>query len=43
MYAVLCEAIAKSGMAALARVVVARREHAVAIVPLNAGMVLWRA
>lgn len=41
VYVVLREAIAKSGMAALARVVIARREHAVAIVPLDGGMVLY--
>lgn len=41
VYVVLREAIAKSGMAALARVVIARREHAAAIVPLDGGMVLY--
>ncbi len=41
VYAVLREAIAKSGQAALARVVIARRERAVAIVPLGVGMVLY--
>ncbi|MDQ2764539.1 MAG: Ku protein, partial [Pseudomonadota bacterium] len=40
VYAVLREAIAKSGKAALARVVIARRERAVAIMPMQAAMVL---
>ena len=40
VYAVLHEAIAKSGKAALARVVIARRERAVAILPMKDGMVL---
>ncbi|MEO9189001.1 MAG: Ku protein [Acetobacteraceae bacterium] len=41
VYAVLREAIAKSGKAALARVVIAKRERAVAIMPMQAGMVLY--
>lgn len=41
VYAVLREAIAKSGKAALARVVIAKRERAVAIMPMRDGMVLY--
>ncbi|MEO8714285.1 MAG: Ku protein [Acetobacteraceae bacterium] len=41
VYAVLREAIAKSGKAALARVVISRRERAVAIMPMRDGMVLY--
>ena len=40
VYVVLRDAIAASGMAALSRVVIARRERAVAILPLEKGMVL---
>ncbi len=40
VYAVLREAITQSGKAALSRVVIARRERAVAILPMGAGMVL---
>lgn len=40
VYVVLRDAIAESGMAALSRVVIARRERAVAILPLEQGMVL---
>lgn len=40
VYAVLREAIARSGKAALSRVVIARRERAVAILPGAEGMVL---
>jgi DNA end-binding protein Ku len=40
VYAVLRDAIAASGMAALTRVVIARRERAVVILPLENGMVL---
>lgn len=40
VYVVLRDAIAASGMAALSRVVIARRERAVAILPLENGMVL---
>jgi len=40
VYAVVREAIARSGKAALARVVISRRERAVAIMPMQAGMVL---
>jgi DNA end-binding protein Ku len=40
VYAVLRDAIAASGMAALSRVVIARRERSVAILPLEKGMVL---
>lgn len=40
VYVVLRDAIAASGMAALSRVVIARRERAVAILPLEQGMVL---
>ena len=40
VYVVLRDAIAKSGKAALSRVVISRRERAVAILPLATGMVL---
>jgi DNA end-binding protein Ku len=40
VYVVLRDAIAESGRAALSRVVIARRERAVAILPLENGMVL---
>jgi DNA end-binding protein Ku len=40
VYVVLRDAIAKSGRAALSRVVIARRERAVAILPLENGIVL---
>jgi DNA end-binding protein Ku len=40
VYVVLRDAIAASGMAALSRVVIARRERSVAILPLEKGMVL---
>ena len=40
VYVVLRDAIAASGMAALTRLVIARRERAVAILPLEQGMVL---
>jgi len=40
VYVVLRDAIAASGMAALSRVVIARRERSVAILPLERGMVL---
>jgi len=40
VYVVLREAIAASGMAALSRVVIARRERSVAILPLERGMVV---
>jgi DNA end-binding protein Ku len=40
VYAVLREAIARARKAALARVVIARRERAVAILPLGEGMVM---
>ncbi len=40
VYTVLREAIEKSGRAALSRVVIARRERAVAILPLGVGLVL---
>ena len=40
VYSVLREAIEKSGKAALSRVVIARRERAVAILPLGVGLVL---
>jgi DNA end-binding protein Ku len=40
VYVVLRDAIAASGMAALSRLVISRRECAVAIVPLEEGMVL---
>ncbi len=40
VYAVVREAIAQSGKAALARVVIARRERAVAVMPLREGMVV---
>jgi DNA end-binding protein Ku len=40
VYVVLRDAIAKSGQAALSRVVISRRERAVAILPLEKGMVL---
>jgi DNA end-binding protein Ku len=40
VYVVLRDAIAASGMAALSRLVISRRERAVAIVPLEEGMVL---
>ncbi|MBV8613078.1 MAG: Ku protein [Acetobacteraceae bacterium] len=40
VYAVLREAIRQAGKAGLARVVIARRERAVAILPLGAGMVM---
>ena len=39
-YVVLRDAIAESGRAALSRVVISRRERAVAILPLENGMVL---
>ncbi len=41
VYAVLRAAIARSGKAALSRVVIARRERAVAIMPMRDGMVLY--
>jgi DNA end-binding protein Ku len=40
VYVVLRDAIAKSGMAALSRVVMARRERPVTILPLGQGLVL---
>lgn len=40
VYVVLRDAIAASGVAALARVVISRRERAVAILPLERGLVL---
>ena len=40
VYVVLREAIAKSGRIALSRLVIARRERAVAIMPLGRGLVL---
>jgi DNA end-binding protein Ku len=40
VYVVLRDAIAASGMAALARLVISRRERPVAILPLEDGMVL---
>ena len=40
VYAVLRDAIAKTGQAALSRVVISRRERAVAILPFERGMVL---
>jgi DNA end-binding protein Ku len=40
VYVVLRDAIAKSGQAALTRVVISRRERAVAILPLDRGLVL---
>ena len=40
VYVVLRDAIAASGMAALSRLVISRRERAVAILPLEKGMVL---
>lgn len=40
VYAVVREAIARSGKAALARIVISRRERAVAILPMQDGMVL---
>jgi DNA end-binding protein Ku len=40
VYVVLREALAKSGRMALSRVVISRRERAVAILPLEKGMVL---
>jgi DNA end-binding protein Ku len=40
VYAVLREAFEKSGKAALSRLVISRREHAVAIMPIAHGMVL---
>jgi DNA end-binding protein Ku len=40
VYVVLRDAIASSGMAALCRVVISRRERAVAVMPLDNGMVL---
>ncbi len=40
VYVVLRDAIAKTGQAALSRVVISRRERAVAILPLERGMVL---
>jgi DNA end-binding protein Ku len=40
VYVVLRDAIAASGMAALSRVVIARRERSVAILPFENGMVL---
>jgi DNA end-binding protein Ku len=40
VYVVLRDAIAKSGKAALSRVVISRRERAVAILPLEDGLVL---
>jgi DNA end-binding protein Ku len=40
VYVVLRDAIASSGMAALSRVVISRRERAVAILPLEQGLVL---
>ena len=39
VYAVLREAIASTGMAALARVVIARRERAICLVPMQKGLV----
>lgn len=39
VYVVLRDAIAKSGQAALSRVVISRRERAVAILPLEQGMI----
>ena len=40
VYAVLREAIAKSGKVALSRVVISRRERAIAIMPMQRGMVV---
>lgn len=40
VYVVLRDAIAKSGQAALSRVVISRRERAVAILPLDRGLVM---
>jgi DNA end-binding protein Ku len=40
VYVVLRDAIAKSGRAALSRLVLARRERAIAIVPMDRGLVL---
>ncbi|MDQ2803926.1 MAG: Ku protein [Pseudomonadota bacterium] len=40
VFAVLREAIARSGKAALSRVVISRRERAVALLPMGEGMVL---
>jgi DNA end-binding protein Ku len=40
VYVVLRDAIAKSGQAALTRVVISRRERAVAILPLDRGLVV---
>src|SRR5262249_20435756 len=40
VYVVLRDAIATSGMVALSRVVISRRERAVAILPLENGLVL---
>jgi DNA end-binding protein Ku len=39
VYAVLRDAIASTGMAALARVVIARRERAICVVPMEKGLV----
>ncbi len=39
VFVVLREAIAKSGMVALSRVVIARRERAIAVLPLGQGLV----
>ncbi len=41
VYAVLREAISKSGRAALSRVVISQRERTVAILPFGAGMVTY--
>jgi DNA end-binding protein Ku len=40
VYAVLREAVAKSGKVALSRVVISRRERAIAIMPMQRGMVV---
>ena len=40
VFVVLRDAIARSGKAALSRVVISRRERAVAILPLETGLVL---
>jgi DNA end-binding protein Ku len=40
VYVVLRDAVAQSGMAALSRVVIARRERVVAILPMERGMVV---
>jgi DNA end-binding protein Ku len=40
-FAVIREAMAATGTAALSRLVLYRREHAVALVPRGKGMVLW--